>query len=288
MQPLPRIVALCTFLAAPAWALPPAQVEAVQMPAWIERDGRIQPLAVAMEVRNGDRIRTGGDARVYLKLAEGSTVKLGADAQLTLFSRSLKPQSQFKGALDVLTGAFRFTTAVLGRVKSREVMIRVGTATAGIRGTDVWGRANPKEDLVCLIEGQIEIKHAAMAEPLAMTVPMSVFVAPRGAAPQPVAAVDPVLFRGWARETEIEAGDGAARPDGKRRLLLGSHDSEAAALAQYDQARSAGFAARVMPHAAAAGGWSYDVELTGFRDGTDAARAAVRLKTATGIAAVPR
>lgn len=288
MQALKRIFALGALIALPAWAVPAARVEAVQMPAWIERDGRTQPLAVGMELRSGDYVCTGDDARAYVKLAEASTVKLGANARLAFFSRSLKPQTQFKGALDVVTGAFRFTTDVLKRIKSREVTIRVGTATAGIRGTDVWGRSNPQEDLVCLIEGNIEIRHAAIAAPVAMSTPMTVFVAPRAAAPQPVTAVDPQQFRGWARETEIEAGDGAVRKDGRRRLLLGSHGTEAEALAQYDQVRLMGFAARIAPRAAAAGDWIYDVELAGFRDEADAARTAARLKAATGIEAALR
>lgn len=286
MQALKRIFALCAVVAVPAWAVPPARVAAVQMPAWIEHHGRSEPLAVGMAVGNGDRIRTGDDARSYIKLAEGSTVKLGANAQLAFFTHSLKPQTQFKGALDVLAGAFRFTTDALKRVKSREVAIRVGTATAGIRGTDVWGRANPQEDLICLIEGRIEVKHAALAAPIEMSQPLTVFAARRGAAPQPLTEVDPVRLRGWARETEIEIGDGAVRTGGRRRLLLGSHGSEAAALAQYDQVRLAGFAARIVPHAAAGGNWNYDLELAGFRDEADAATAATRLKAATGIEAV--
>jgi hypothetical protein len=96
-------------------------VDALVTPAWIERHGQTQPLAVGMAVANGDRIRTGDGARVYLKLAEGSTVKLGADATLSFFSRSLRPQRDFKGALDVLAGAFRFTTDALQRVRSRDV-----------------------------------------------------------------------------------------------------------------------------------------------------------------------
>ena len=285
MQALKRILALCAFLAAPAWAVPQATVAAVQMPAWLERNGRTQPLAVGMEVKHGDNIRTGEGARAYLKLAEGSTVKLGENAKLAFFSHSLKPQQAFKGALDVLTGAFRFTTDALRHIQSRDVAIRVGTATAGIRGTDLWGRSNKKEDLVCLIEGNIEIKHGALAEPVAMAEPMSFFVAPRGEAPKPVAPVDPVQFRLWARETEIEAGDGASRSGGKWKLLLGSHNAEASALEQYDIARGEGYPASIMPRAGAGGAWNYEVVLAGFPDEGEALKAAARLKAATGIAA---
>ena len=240
MQVLKRFLALLAVVSLPAWGVPQATVAAVQMPAWIDRDGATRPLAPGMEVGSGDHIRTGIDGRVYLQLAEGSTVKLGEKARLALFSQSLQPQVRFKGALDVLAGAFRFTTGALQRVKSRELVIRVGTATAGIRGTDLWGRSDAQQDLVCLIEGKIEIWHPALAGSVAMAQPLTYFAAPRGAAPQPVAAVDPQEFRRWARQTEIEAGDGAVRRGGKWQLLLGRHAAEGDALAQYDTARAAG------------------------------------------------
>jgi len=287
MPALKRILALWAFLAMPAWAQPQATVAAVQMPAWLDRNGHAQALAVGTEVRNGDSIRTGDGARAYLKLAEGSTVKLGENAKLVFFSHSLRPQSAFKGALDILAGAFRFTTDALQRVKSREVSIRVGTATAGIRGTDLWGHSTRQEDLVCLIDGAIEIKHAALAEPVAMNVPMTFFAVPRNAAPQAVAAVDPVQFALWARETEIVAGDGAAYFGGKWKLVLGHYAGQAAALAQYDAARKEGFAASIRPVAAAGSGWNYEVEIRGFRAEGEAVKAAARLMAATGIEASP-
>jgi hypothetical protein len=60
----------------------PAVVEAVQMPAWVERGGGRMPLAPGMALQSDDDLRTGADARLLLKLAEGSAVKLGENAQL--------------------------------------------------------------------------------------------------------------------------------------------------------------------------------------------------------------
>lgn len=285
MPAMKHLLAVCACLSLPAWAAAPATVAAVQAPAWIERGGRTVPLAVGMEIRNGDRVRTGDEARAYLTLAEGSTVKLGANARLALFSMSTKPQTQFKGALDVLTGAFRFTTDALKRVKSREIMVRVGTATAGIRGTDIWGRSTAREDLITLIEGKIDVWHAALPETLSMSEPMTFIVAPKGQAPNPVAAVDSEQFRQWAQETEIDKGQGAARSGGKWKLALGRYATEADALMQYDAVRGAGYAAAIRPVAAAGGGWNYEVMVPGFPDEGEAMAAAARLKAATGVAA---
>src|SRR2546428_9578137 len=118
------LLLLAGFLAS-AWAAPQAIVEAVQMPAWLDREGRVLPLAPGLEVKNGDRLRTGEGARAYLKLPEGSTVKLGESAQLSF--RTEEVPAVFKAALDVAAGAFRFTTAVLQKLRKRDVSIKVRT-----------------------------------------------------------------------------------------------------------------------------------------------------------------
>ena len=141
------------ILTGPSLAAPAALVDAVQVPAWRVRGDNTEALAPGMDIQNGDQVRTGPGARAYLKLAEGSTVKLGESAEMNFHSRSLKPQSFFRGALDILTGAFRFTTAQAAKLRKRDVAIRVGTATIGIRGTDVWGKSSGEQDLVMLIEG---------------------------------------------------------------------------------------------------------------------------------------
>lgn len=282
------VMAAC--LGTPAYAVNPpvsqATIETVQMPAWLERNGRTQPLAVGMEVQNGDRIRTGNQARAYLRLAEGSTVKLGENASLGFYSRSLKPERIFKGALDVLKGAFRFTTNALQRARSqRDLAIRVGTATAGIRGTDVWGKSNAERDLILLIEGRIEIKHAGST--LELDQPQVYFSAPRNA-PAQLRQVAPDDLRQWARETEILPGDGAIQRGGKWRVLLARVGSQREALAVYDTVRQAGYAAQVKVRAAQGGKlWEYAVVLTQLGSQQEAEVVTQKIKTQLGIEATP-
>jgi len=281
------VLALLLCCCAPAFAVSQAVVETVQMPAWLDRAGMSQPLAVGMEIENGDRIRTGANARAYLKLAEGSTVKLGEHAALGVYSHSLRPARVFRGALDVAKGAFRFTTGALQRLRaSRDIDIRVGTATVGIRGTDVWGKSDAGRDLVVLIEGEITLRHAGQT--LAMAQPMSLFVAPKNAPQLPVAPVDPEQFKAWARETEILPGDGAAKSGGKWRVRLIREATEQQALDIYDRARAAGYAARIRPHAAGRKGqWTYEVLLAQLASEEDAAVLARRIGVELGYAAVP-
>ena len=288
MRPLNRLFGLLALLnmllsaaavlAAPAAAM--ATVEAVQSPAWRERDGVAAPLAPGMDLKSGDVLRTGQGARAYLMLAEGSRVKLGETARFSLFSRSLQPDRAFRGALDVLAGAFRFTTGKLAKAGPRDVAIRVGTATVGIRGTDLWGRTDRDGDMVALLEGRIEITRAGQTTELAQ--PWTFFDAPRGQAAE-VKALDPAVFSQLSRQTEIEPGDGAARAGGRWRVLAAVAATEAAALELYDQVREAGFAARVRPRRSEGAGWRYEVLVSGFPSADEAAVAAARLAAATGL-----
>jgi hypothetical protein len=258
----------------------PATVEAVQSPAWRDRDGATVPLAAGMELKTGDVLRTGQGARVYLMLAEGSRVKLGEAARFTFHTRSLQPQKSFRGVLDILDGAFRFTTGKLKRKLPRDIAIRVATSTIGIRGTDLWGRTDNRGELVALLEGRIEITRAGQVTELSQ--PMTYFDAPRGQAAT-VKALDPEVLRQLARQTEIEAGDGAARAKGKWRVLAATAADEQSALEFYDQIREAGFAARIRPRLAQAGRWNYELLLSGFSSVDEAGVAAERLKAATGL-----
>lgn len=275
---------LCSF--GTAWAST-AVIDAVQMPAWLQHDGRKLPLAPGQQVRDGDRVLTGQDARAYIRLPEGSTVKLGAGALLTYQSAPAE-KSLFKAALDVATGAFRFTTAAIRKLQKRDVAIHVGTATIGIRGTDVWGRSGKDEDLVMLIEGHVEVK-PAQGEALELKEPMAVFTAAKGGAAAPLTLATAEQFQARARETEIMSGDGAARPRGKSSLRLGSFTDEGSALALYDKLRTAGYNARIRPSAADAGeGWNYEVALYGLAGKGEVAAVAARLKAAGIEAAAAR
>jgi hypothetical protein len=257
-----------------------ATVEAVQSPAWRDRGGLIVPLAAGMKLKSGDVLRTGSGARVYLKLAEGSRVKLGEAARFTFYSNSLRPEKSFRGALDVIAGAFRFTTGKLKKSLSRDVAIRVGTATIGIRGTDLWGKTDKDGDLVALLEGRIEIARGGQVTQLAQ--PMTYFDAPSGK-PAEVKQLDMETLAKLARQTEILAGDGAARATGKWRVLAGTAASDQAALELYDRIRAAGFAARIRPHETEGGGLSHEVWLGRYASALEAEAAAARLEVATGL-----
>lgn len=283
-QLLRRIAAFFVLAAATgAWAAPLATIEAVQAPAWLERNGTVQPLAPAMSLMTGDIVRTGSGARAYLLLAEGSRVKLGETASFALHSHSLEPQKLFRGMLNVIAGAFRYTTGALKYAGERDVSIRVGTATVGIRGTDIWGRSSRERDIVALLAGRIEITRGGETTELAE--PMTYLDVPR-AGEAIVRPLEAGQLNVWSRETEILPGDGAAQLKGKWRVLAATAASNGEALAFYDKLREAGFAARIRPvKPAEAAGWQYRLQLDGFADRREAEAAAARLTALTGLAA---
>lgn len=282
-------MAVPVFAASQPVSVSYATVDAVQMPAWLERAGQTQPLAVGMVVKNGDRIRTGADARAYLKLAEGSTVKLGENAALGFHSHSLKPTRNFKGALDVVTGAFRFTTQAVQRLHGqRDVSIRVGSAVIGIRGTDVWGKSDAQRDLVLLIEGHVDVRRAGQI--LEMSEPLTTFSVSRATAVETVASADPQQVSLWAQETDVAPGHGIAQPGGKWRVLLATFASQQEALAAYDQARAAGYAVQVKVRSAGDAAaenerqWNYDVVALNLASQQEAAALAAKISRQLGFA----
>ncbi|TXT24568.1 MAG: Sporulation domain-containing protein [Gallionellaceae bacterium] len=260
------------LLANAAWAAPDMLVDGVKMPAWVERGAQRFPLSPGMELSSGDTLLTGQGARVLLNAADGSAIKLGENARLQVSALAQKRDgaSLFSAALEVAKGAFRFTTSVLHRLHARDITVRVAGATAGIRGTDVWGKVGARMsisalekalgknldvadketkmdfDTVCLIEGKISITHGGET-PFVMDQPQTFYVMPKGAAPLPVGGLSSEQLDKWAAETEITAGQGAARSGGKWKVRLLTADSERDALAAYDALRGAGYDARIHP-----------------------------------------
>ena len=220
MRPMIAVLLAAGVLAfaQPVLAQQAAVVEGVQMPAWVEHGNERKPLAVGMELKSGDTVKTGTGSRALVKLSEGSLVKLGENGSLLI--NDIEPDSGgiFKAALRVDQGAFRFTTDLLQKARRREVSIRVATVTAGIRGTDLWGKSVPERQIVCLIEGAIEVG-AEGEQPVRMDQSRQFYRRENGQT-QPVGFVEAAQLGEWAKETDIEAGKGAARRGGKWNVNL--------------------------------------------------------------------
>lgn len=274
---------LCAILANPARAT--VRIETLLMPAWLERQGAIQPLSPGAGLQAGDVVRTGERARLVLRLDEGSQVKLGENARFAIQQATVEDDQWglFRGLFEVLSGAFRFTTGALGAQRRREVDIRVGLATAGIRGTDIWGRSSEAQDLVCLIEGSIEITRADRR--VRMDSPLSVFIAPRDGEPQPLSRVAPAQLAEWALETEPQPDAGLLREDGGWSLQLAASRSVEAARALARRLREAGYGAQAVAAEIDGATWQR-VLISGFVSSADARAAGEALRARFNLPSV--
>jgi hypothetical protein len=281
-----RLALLLAVVAAPGLAAPPeAEVEALQMPAWLTRDGQRTPLAPGARLRNGDRIDTGAGARALLRLPDGSMVKLGEKAR---FSLDGVPGGRccvngvFKATLNVLEGAFRFTTTALYKFRGkRDIEVRFPTVTAGIRGTDLWGKATADREIVALIEGRITVTRRG-TPPLDLNQPKSLYQALRNAGVLPVEQISDEALAVYAAETEIAPGQGAAGKGGKWRVYAARVRSQDQALAVYDRLREAGYPATIQP-TQKEGTTVYQVRIGGLLSEADGVAVAIRLKSELGL-----
>lgn len=238
------LFAIALFAAAGANAQPAAVVEGVQAPAWVERDGVRSPIQPGMLLQPGDVIHTGAGSRLMIRMSERSLVKLGENGHLR-FTQLSVTKELFKAALGVLEGAFRFTTDIAVKNRRREVSLTVANVTAGLRGTDLWGRSHDDMQVVCLIEGAIEVG-APGEQPVVMDQPRQ-FYRRLGGQTQPIGFIEPAQLAQWSAQTEIQPGRGALRSGGRFQVVVARTANQADALKVYDELRAAGYPAEIAP-----------------------------------------
>jgi hypothetical protein len=223
-----------------------ARATAVQPPVWIERDGRKEALGAGAVLRANDHISTGAGGRVHIELAEDSIVKLGENADFYI-PRLAQAEAGglFQSTMKVLKGAFRFTTRTLGKQAQREVDVQIGVATAGVRGTDIWGKADAEQDLICLLEGKIEV--GTEGKPTQkMDQPGTFFAVPKGKAPLPVRPVPQDRLPGFAAQTEMAEDQVALFADGQYMVLVANYDTREEARAEVSRLSKKGYASEVI------------------------------------------
>lgn len=242
-----------------------AVVEGLQLPAWLERDGVRDSLTLGMSLQRQDTVETGPGARLLIQLEDGSLVKLGENASLTLAELEPAANSQgiFSSLLNVVRGAFRLTSAKLARQRRSNLRVKIASLTLGVRGTDVWGKAATDRDIVCLIEGRIDVEDDTNNAAFEMTQGLTFYIAPHGRAPLPVQPVPSAKLAEWSQETELVEGMGILQADGGWTVhLLSSPNREAAERAR-QKLRKTGYAAQVRQVRLNGQTW-YRVSIPGF------------------------
>lgn len=266
-------------------AAPPAvlaTVELVQLSASVERGNQLVPLAPGTELKQGDRLNTGAQSRLLLRLADGSYISMGEKGSLFLDRMQVRGDGIFDAAIFVAEGAFRFTAGIVGKFAAkRELSVAVNNVTAGVRGTDFWGKSSPESDIVCVIEGKVEVTPPG-ERPFTLDEPLS-FYALEGNVSRPVASAPVDRFREWAAETEEQQGRGVASRGGKWNITVASPKKFGDAFDVYDALRKAGHAAEIVP-AKAGEERVYSVRLANFESEKDAKAVVEALKGQADLA----
>lgn len=266
----------CLMLVFPVQAMPLlggvyATVNGVQMSAWVERNGMRRPLAPGQSLQNRDTVLTGVQARVEIQLADGSTLKLGENAELHLNALDFRDDFVFTGAFELVRGAFRLSSGTLA--VQRALNVRVATIIGGMRNGDLWGSANESGDVLCVLEGQVMTVHAKDEERY-LSDPPSCYLAPKGHVPKVAEDINLEQIRHRVLQTELQAGVDHIpdyspdytpdhSPRGERwKVKVASLASEAEALEVYDQARRAGYKVSIKPRRVKSGAYIYRVTAT--------------------------
>jgi hypothetical protein len=242
-----------------------AVVEGLQLPAWLERNGVRDSLTLGMSLQRQDTVETGPSARLLIQLEDGSLVKLGENASLTLAELEPAANSQgiFSSLLNVVRGAFRLTSAKLARQRRSNLEIKIASLTLGVRGTDVWGKAAIDRDIVCLIEGRIDVEDTINNAAFEMTQGLTFYIAPHGRPPLPVQPVPSAKLAEWSQETELVDGMGILQADGGWTVHLLSSPNRETADGTRQKLRKAGYAAQVRQVRLNGQTW-YRVSIPGF------------------------
>jgi hypothetical protein len=115
-------------------------VSHIQGAAFANRNASSLNLSNDATILVGDRIVTGHNARVVLRMIDGAVLTLGADTEFTIGTyRYSEKTQQGSAALELVKGVFRAVTGAIGKLKERDFKVKTVVGTIGIRGTDFWG-----------------------------------------------------------------------------------------------------------------------------------------------------
>lgn len=251
-------------------------VEAVQLPAWVTRAGKREPLAPGETVTTAHVLETGAGAAAVLSLPEQSVIRLGEKTRLEVLQWHAAMGDDGLGVqsrLRLAAGFFRYIGgAVSGLLGRREIGLELQSAAIGIRGTDFWSMTDAEHDAACLFEGRIEIA-AREQGLLVLDRPTAFWARFFKQGPQPIGNATPHQLATFIGSTEIRPGSGVMLVGGRWRIVYAS--ATAAAAAQLiERLREAGYPA--IPGAA------NEVQLNSFASRQDAQAVLDRLATLAG------
>ena len=261
-------------------------VEAVQLPAWVERNGQRRPAEPGVLLRDNDKAITAGHSRMLLRMSDRSMIKLGEKTEFEIEGVSVrKPQaagpSELSATLRLVTGVFRYATDYSSKAlgNKRELNLKMATATVGIRGTDFWSMTDAAHDAVCMFEGKVEVMRDAKPGVM-LEKPGAFWAVFTGEPEKPAGQATPDQLAKFINQAEMQPGQGIVLQGGRWRTVAGLLPSGAQANTLRSKLQTAGYPAEVL-----AKDGKFEVRINQFatREDAEAVLKQLQANTALGV-----
>lgn len=145
-------------------------VESLQGKALVESGGVRLALGTGAVIRLGDVIETAGDAKLAVKLNDGTALNLGPNARFAVDQFAFDPaarKGEFVGR--ALQGGFFFVGGRTESMPGTKVELRSPHALLGVRGTAFFAGPIDGEYGVFVREGRVVVTAGGESLPLAAT-----------------------------------------------------------------------------------------------------------------------
>lgn len=224
-------------------------VEAVQLPAWVERNGDRRAAEPGQRLRAGDIAVTATGSRAVLRLSDSSLVKLGEATELAvqaLDASRRDGQDQMTGKFRLITGVFRYATDYRSKAQgvNRNVSLQTATATVGVRGTDFWAMSDAEHDAVCVFEGAVAVVRDGR-DTIALNQPGAFWVVFTGQPEKPAGQATPAQLSKFIAQGDLQPGSGVLVQGGQWRAVVATFPRLAEAEALRQRLQKAGYPAAV-------------------------------------------
>lgn len=244
-------------------------IEAVQLPAQIERQGQRRAAEPGALLREGDKAITAAGSRMLLRMSDRSTVRLGEATEFLVQTLQRSPQdgaSQISAGFKLITGVFRYATDYSSKVvgNKTDLKLDLATATVGIRGTDFWAMSDADHDAVCVFEGHVAVERGASAV-ADLQKPGAFWVTFTGKPEAPAGQATPDQLAKFIGQAEMRPGQGVLLQGGEWRLVAAANATGPQANELRDRLQAAGYPARV-----AGQGKGFEVRINQFASEQDA------------------
>jgi hypothetical protein len=226
-----------------------AVVEAVQLPAWVERNGQRRAAEPGAQLRAQDKAVTADGSRMLLRMEDRSVIKLGEQTEFLIQSidtrrESTNASSEQRSAFKLITGVFRYATDYTSKAlgNRRELNLELATATVGIRGTDFWAMTDAAHDAVCVFEGKVAVERAAHPQ-ISLDKPGAFWVVFTGQPEKPAGQATPDQLAKFIGQAEMQPGSGIVLQGGRWRTVAATLSSVVEAAGLRTRLQAAGYPA---------------------------------------------